>query len=250
MASLSSHRPRRPRGGTVTPGWAAGPGLFSQPQPKVTRLLDLQAFGWTPGAGGRRRRPGRRDVHARAARGLAAVPRVPRARRHARPAVLPRAARLVQGAQRRHRRRQHLPVAARRADDLARRRAGRGRAAARPRRGPPRRAGRRLRHRRRPQRAAPRGAAHARLPADRAAVRADGVPPAVAVPRRPVGGAGHRPPRPRRATVVTVTASTPRPVQLRFPAPPRPGRGPRPRWTRRLPGTSTTCTATRPGARP
>ncbi len=39
--------------------------LFSQPQPKVTRLLDLQAFGWTPVRGGRRRRADRRDVHAR-----------------------------------------------------------------------------------------------------------------------------------------------------------------------------------------
>ena len=50
-------------------------------------------------------------------------------------------------------------------------------------------------------------------------------------------------------TVVTVTASTPRPVKLRFP--PRQLRPrPWPRWTRPPRLTSATCTATRPGGRP
>ena len=156
-----------------------GTWLFSQPQPLVTRLLDLHAFGWTPveedGDGAliaatctlaelAQWRPGhpayasaaalaRQCCHAllgsfkvhnvatvggniclslpagpmtslaSALDGVVLLRGPGETRRSARPAVLPRAPRVVQGAQCRHRRREHLPVAARRPDDLPHQRA-------------------------------------------------------------------------------------------------------------------------------
>ena len=177
-----------------------GTWLFSQPQPRLRRLLDLHAFGWPPLT------ETDDGLSIAATCTLAQLARW----RPARPSRAP-AAELarqccdallgsfkVQNVG--HRGREHLPVAAGRADDLADRRARRGRRD-RPagRRRPPAR-GRGPGDRRRRERAGPGRAAHPGRPPGRRADRADRVPPGLAVGRRPVGRPRHRPPLPRRST--------------------------------------------------
>ena len=84
-------------------------------------------------------------------------------------------------------------------------------------------------HRRRAERARPRRAAHAHRHPGRGAGRALGVPAALALPRGPVGGPGHRPPRRRRRVRRHRHRRDPAPG----PAPlPRPARRRATRWPR------------------
>ena len=203
-----------------------GTWLFSQPQPRLRRLLDLHAFGWPPLTETRRRAEHRRDLHA----GASSRAGGPRSASCAPgggtgPAVLRRAARIVQGAERGHRRREHLPVAARRPDDLADRRARRGV----PRSARPDGGVRTLgvadfvtgdgRNALAPGELLTRVDLPAAALTARAAFRQVSLSPVgrsavLVIARRDPGG----------QTVITVTASTPRPVKLRFPGLAGPGR--------------------------
>ena len=149
------------------------------------------------------------------------------------PAVLRRAARLVQGAERGHGRRQHLPVAAGRADDLADRRARRDRHALRAPDGGTRRVpvagfvtgdGANV--------LAPGELLTRDRPARRGAARADRVPAGLAVPARagrPSSSSPAAAPAPGGQTVVTITAATaaPGPAPVRRAARARTTRWPR-----------------------
>ena len=105
-------------------------------------------------------------------------------------------------------------------------------------------------HRRRAERARPRRAPHAHRPARLCAGRAFGVPPALALPRGPVRGPGHRAPRRRRRVRRHHHRGDPPPGPAPLPRAARRRHGRWPRSTAPTPSTATTCTAADRGARP